>query len=44
MWDGHEVVFFVSGFDPDGKPWPARFARAAEEQRLNREFLAARGL
>jgi N-acetylneuraminic acid mutarotase len=29
VWDGHEVIFFVSGFDPDGKPSPVRFARAA---------------
>ena len=29
VWNGHEVIFFVSGFDPDGKPWPARLARAA---------------
>jgi hypothetical protein len=29
VWNGREVIFFVSGFDPDGKPWPRRFARAA---------------
>jgi hypothetical protein len=28
-WTGHELILFVSGFDPEGKPWPARFARAA---------------
>jgi hypothetical protein len=28
-WTGRELVVFVSGFDPDGKPWPARLARAA---------------
>jgi hypothetical protein len=28
-WTGRELVLFVSRFDPDGKPWPARFARAA---------------
>jgi N-acetylneuraminic acid mutarotase len=28
-WTGHELVLFVSGFDPDGKAYPARFARAA---------------
>jgi hypothetical protein len=28
-WTGHELVLFVSGYDPDGKPWPARLARAA---------------
>jgi hypothetical protein len=28
-WDGRELLLFVSGFDPDGKPYPARLARAA---------------
>jgi hypothetical protein len=29
-WTGHELLLFVSGIDPGGgKPWPARFARAA---------------
>ena len=28
-WTGHELVLFVSGYDPDGKASPARFARAA---------------
>jgi hypothetical protein len=28
-WDGREVLLFVSGFNPDGKPYPARLARAA---------------
>ena len=28
-WTGRELVVFVGGLDPDGKPWPARFARAA---------------
>ena len=29
-WTGHELVLLVSGIDPgSGKPWPARFARAA---------------
>jgi N-acetylneuraminic acid mutarotase len=28
-WTGHELILFVSGFDPDGKPYPARLARAA---------------
>jgi hypothetical protein len=28
-WTGHELILFVSGFGPDGKPWPARLARAA---------------
>jgi hypothetical protein len=28
-WTGHELILFVSSFGPDGKPWPARFARAA---------------
>jgi len=28
-WTGRELVLFVSGFDPDRKPYPARFARAA---------------
>jgi len=28
-WTGHEVVLFVSGYSPDGKPYPARYARGA---------------
>jgi len=29
-WTGRELVLFVSGLNPaDGKPWPARLARAA---------------
>jgi hypothetical protein len=28
-WDGHELLLLVSGFNPDGKPYPARLARAA---------------
>jgi N-acetylneuraminic acid mutarotase len=28
-WTGRELILFVSGFDPDGKPYPARLARAA---------------
>ncbi len=28
-WDGHELVVLVSGLDPDGRPYGARFARAA---------------
>ncbi len=28
-WTGRELVVFVGGLDPDGKPWPARLARAA---------------
>jgi hypothetical protein len=28
-WTGRELILFVSGFDPDGHRWPARFARAA---------------
>src|SRR5439155_6241073 len=28
-WTGRELVIFVGGLDPDGKPWPARLARAA---------------
>jgi hypothetical protein len=28
-WTGREVILLVSGFDPDGKPYPARMARAA---------------
>jgi hypothetical protein len=28
-WTGRELVVLVGGFDPDGKPWPARLARAA---------------
>jgi hypothetical protein len=28
-WDGHELLLFVSGLNPDGKPYPSRFARGA---------------
>src|SRR5439155_23735644 len=28
-WTGHELVLFVGGISPDGKPYPARLARAA---------------
>src|SRR5207244_3734221 len=28
-WTGRELVILVGGFDPDGKPWPQRLARAA---------------
>ena len=28
-WTGRELIIFVSGLDPDGKPYPARLARAA---------------
>jgi hypothetical protein len=28
-WTGRELVIFVGNFDPNGKPWPARLARAA---------------
>jgi N-acetylneuraminic acid mutarotase len=28
-WTGHELIVFVGDFNPDGKPWPAHFARAA---------------
>jgi len=28
-WTGKELVVLVGNTDPDGKPWPARFARAA---------------
>ena len=28
-WTGRELVLFVSGLSPDGKPYPARLARAA---------------
>lgn len=28
-WTGRELLLFVSGYSPDGKPYPARFARAA---------------
>jgi N-acetylneuraminic acid mutarotase len=28
-WTGRELILFVGGIDPDGKPWPARLARAA---------------
>jgi hypothetical protein len=29
VWTGRELLLFVSGFNPDGKPYPARVARAA---------------
>jgi hypothetical protein len=29
VWDGREALLFVSGYDPEGKPYPAGFARAA---------------
>ena len=29
MWTGRELVIFVGNLDPNGKPWPARLARAA---------------
>jgi N-acetylneuraminic acid mutarotase len=29
VWTGRELIVFVGGLDPDGKPWPARLARAA---------------
>jgi N-acetylneuraminic acid mutarotase len=29
VWTGRELFVFVGGLDPDGKPWPARLARAA---------------
>jgi len=29
VWNGHELMLFVSSFGPDGKRWPARLARAA---------------
>ena len=28
-WTGRELIILVGGSDPDGKPWPARLARAA---------------
>jgi N-acetylneuraminic acid mutarotase len=28
-WTGRELIIFVGGLNPDGKPWPARLARAA---------------
>jgi N-acetylneuraminic acid mutarotase len=28
-WTGRELIVFVGGVDPNGKPWPARLARAA---------------
>ena len=28
-WAGRELFVFVGNLDPDGKPWPARLARAA---------------
>jgi len=28
-WTGRELVVLVGGLDPNGKPWPARLARAA---------------
>jgi hypothetical protein len=28
-WSGRELLLFVSGIDPDGKPYPASLARAA---------------
>jgi N-acetylneuraminic acid mutarotase len=28
-WTGRELVIFVGNLDPNGKPWPARLARAA---------------
>jgi N-acetylneuraminic acid mutarotase len=28
-WTGRELIVFVGGTNPDGKPWPARLARAA---------------
>jgi hypothetical protein len=28
-WNGHELFLFVSGYDPEGKLWPPRFARGA---------------
>jgi len=29
VWTGRELVIFVGNIDPNGKPWPARLARAA---------------
>jgi N-acetylneuraminic acid mutarotase len=28
-WTGRELIVLVGGFDPNGKPWPNRLARAA---------------
>jgi hypothetical protein len=28
-WTGRELILFVSGYDPEGKPYPARVARGA---------------
>jgi N-acetylneuraminic acid mutarotase len=28
-WTGRELIVLVGGLNPDGKPWPARLARAA---------------
>jgi hypothetical protein len=28
-WTGRELIVFVGGLDPEGRPWPARLARAA---------------
>jgi N-acetylneuraminic acid mutarotase len=28
-WDGHRLLLFVGGYDPEGKPYPARLARGA---------------
>ena len=28
-WTGHELLLFVSGYGPDGRPYPARLARGA---------------
>jgi len=36
-WDGRELLVYVGNLDPDGKPWPARLARAAAyDPRANR--------
>jgi len=29
VWTGHALIVLVSGLDPDGKPYPSRFARIA---------------
>ncbi len=29
VWTGHDLIALVSGLDPDGKPYPSRFARIA---------------
>jgi N-acetylneuraminic acid mutarotase len=29
VWTGRELIVFVGGLNPDGRPWPARLARAA---------------